>query len=81
MPTNHNVRTPITMAEITSTRISSSPLLMAFSSHMPIIACGSWIPKSTNTKPLSTNESTRHTLDDTIFMRAIDGPKSRLKNE
>ena len=54
---------------------------MVFSSHMPIIACGSWIPKSTNTKPLSTNESTRHTLDDTIFMRAIDGPKSRLKNE
>ena len=50
---------------------------MAVLSHVPKNASGSCVPSSTNTTPLSVNDSTRHTLVETMFMREMDGPMMR----
>ena len=55
----------------------STPLSMLTSSQVPCMAFGSCVPRNTNTMPLSANDSTRHTLDDTMFMREMDGPMVR----
>ena len=55
----------------------STPLSMLTSSQVPCMAFGSCVPKNTNTMPFSANDSTRHTLDDTMFMREIEGPMVR----
>ena len=38
------------------------------------MACGNCVPRSTNTKPFKAKVSTRHTLEDTMFMREMEGP-------
>ena len=53
------------------------PLSKLVSSHVRCMARGSCVPSSTNTTPLSANDTTRHTLADTMFMREMDGPTAR----
>ena len=50
---------------------------MDMSSQVWRMAVGSCVPSSTNTMPFSAKATTRHTLDDTMFMRAMEGPMAR----
>ena len=50
---------------------------MVWSSQVRRMALGSCVPNSTNTTPLRAKESTRQTLDETMFMREMDGPMAR----
>ena len=52
----------------------SVKLLKVTSSQVWTMACGNCVPRSTKTKPFSAKVSTRHTLEDTMFMREIEGP-------
>ena len=52
----------------------SVKLLKVTSSQVWTIACGNCVPRSTKTKPFRAKVSTRHTLEDTMFMREIEGP-------
>ena len=64
----------ITTAETVRIAHISRPLLMCGSSQLADIAFGSSMPSRMNTVPLSENDSTPHTLDDTMFVRATFGP-------
>ena len=52
----------------------SAKLLKVTSSQVWTIACGNCVPRSTNTKPFRAKVSTRHTLEDTMFIREMEGP-------
>ena len=41
------------------------------------MAWGSCVPRSTNTRPFSPKEKTRHTLVETMFIRETDGRLAR----
>ena len=46
-------------------------------SQVCCMARGSCVPRSTNTTPFKVNDSTRHTLSETMFSRETDGPMAR----
>ena len=70
----HRKRMTITTAETVRMAISSRQLLTVGSSQLALIASGSSMPSRMNTVPFSVNDSTPHTLDDTMFVRATFGP-------
>ena len=70
----HRNRMMITTAETVRIATSSSQLLTCGSSQLALIAFGSNMPSRMNTVPLSVNENTPHTLDETMLVRATFGP-------
>ena len=63
----------ITTAETVRIAIKSSQLLTRGSSQLAVIAVGNSMPSRMNTVPFSENDSTPHTLDETMFVRATFG--------
>ena len=70
----HRKRMAITTAETVRIAIKSSQLLTRGSSQLAVIAVGNSMPSRMNTVPFSENDSTPHTLDETMFVRATFGP-------
>ena len=81
MARNQSMRTATTTALTSTTSPMSFASAMPASCHESLMAFGSCMPRSTNTMPLSANVSTCQTLEETMFMRATEGPMRRSRNE
>ena len=67
-------RMPTTTAATMRIVASRVRLLICWSFQLASIASGSSMPSKMNTAPFNANESTDHTLDATMFVRATFGP-------
>ena len=74
MAATHTNRMATTTTDTSAMIPSSMVLLSVGSAHVVPSTSGSIMPSMMNTEPLSANESTAHTLDDTMLVRATFGP-------